>query len=162
GARRARDGPRGAPGTAMARRPVVDRLRPGARPVPPRGRGVPAGARGPRRGRPGIDRPGDRARIDPDLGVPGADAGALAARSGGGRPRPPDLPVLRQSDRRGGPRVSRDERALEAGLSDPAIPGVLATGELEVLGLLPHASNHTFLTRAKREAEEMLGVYKPR
>ena len=58
--------------------------------------------------------------------------------------------------------MSRDERALEAGLSDPAVPGVLATGELEVLGLLPHASNHTFLTRAKREAEEMLGVYKPR
>lgn len=58
--------------------------------------------------------------------------------------------------------MSRDERALEAGLTDPAVPRVLATGELEVLGLLPHASNHTFLARARREAEDMLGVYKPR
>ena len=62
---------------------------------------------------------------------------------------PADVPVLRQPDRRGGPRVSRDERALEAGLSDPAVPRVLGTGELEVLGLLPNASNHTFLARAK-------------
>ena len=58
--------------------------------------------------------------------------------------------------------MSRDERALEAGLSDPAVPRVLATGELEVLGLLPNASNHTFLARARREGEDMLGVYKPR
>jgi uncharacterized repeat protein (TIGR03843 family) len=58
--------------------------------------------------------------------------------------------------------VSRDERALEAGLTDPAVPRVLATGDLEVLGQLPNASNHTFLVRARREAEDMLGVYKPR
>jgi len=58
--------------------------------------------------------------------------------------------------------VSRDERALEAGLTDRAVPRVLATGELEVLGLLPNASNHTFLARARREGEDMLGVYKPR
>jgi uncharacterized repeat protein (TIGR03843 family) len=58
--------------------------------------------------------------------------------------------------------VSRDERALEAGLSDPAIPRVLATGELEVLGLLPNASNHTFLARARGDEEEMFAVYKPR
>jgi hypothetical protein len=58
--------------------------------------------------------------------------------------------------------VSRDERALEAGLSDPAVPRVLATGELEVLGLLPNASNHTFLTRARGGGEELLAVYKPR
>jgi hypothetical protein len=58
--------------------------------------------------------------------------------------------------------VSRDERALEAGLTDPAVPGVLATGELEVLGLLPNASNHTFLARAHGDGEEMLTVYKPR
>ena len=50
--------------------------------------------------------------------------------------------------------MSRDERALEAGLTDPAIPRVLATGELEVLGLLPNASNHTFLARARGEDEE--------
>jgi hypothetical protein len=58
--------------------------------------------------------------------------------------------------------VSRDERALEAGLTDPAIPRVLATGELEVLGLLPNASNHTFLARARDEGEETFAVYKPR
>jgi hypothetical protein len=58
--------------------------------------------------------------------------------------------------------VSRDERALEAGLSDPAVPRVLGTGELEVLGLLPNASNHTFLARAKSADEELLAVYKPR
>jgi hypothetical protein len=58
--------------------------------------------------------------------------------------------------------VSRDERALEAGLSDPAVPRVLGTGELEVLGLLPNASNHTFLARVRDGGEELLGVYKPR
>ena len=58
--------------------------------------------------------------------------------------------------------MSRDERALEAGLTDPAVPRVLATGELEILGLLPNASNHTFLARARLDDEEMLTVYKPR
>ena len=58
--------------------------------------------------------------------------------------------------------MSRDERALEAGLSDPAVPRVLATGELEVLGLLQNASNHTFLTRARGDGDELLAVYKPR
>jgi uncharacterized repeat protein (TIGR03843 family) len=58
--------------------------------------------------------------------------------------------------------VSRDERALEAGLSDPAVPRVLGTGQLEVLGLLPNASNHTFLARARSNDEELLTVYKPR
>ena len=58
--------------------------------------------------------------------------------------------------------MSRDERALEAGLSDPAVPRVLGTGELEVLGLLPNASNHTFLARVKSTEEELLAVYKPR
>lgn len=58
--------------------------------------------------------------------------------------------------------MSRDERALEAGLSDPAVPRILGTGELEVLGLLPNASNHTFLARAKSADEELLAVYKPR
>ena len=58
--------------------------------------------------------------------------------------------------------MSRDERALEAGLTDPAVPRVLATGDLEVLGLLPNASNHTYLVRAHSDDEEMLAVYKPR
>jgi hypothetical protein len=58
--------------------------------------------------------------------------------------------------------VSRDERALEAGLSDPAVPLALATGALEVLGLLPNASNHTFLARARGGDDDLLAVYKPR
>jgi uncharacterized repeat protein (TIGR03843 family) len=58
--------------------------------------------------------------------------------------------------------VSRDERALQAGLSDPAVPRPLATGELEILGLLPNASNHTFLVRAGVDDDALLAVYKPR
>ena len=58
--------------------------------------------------------------------------------------------------------MSRDERALEAGLSDPAVPRWLATGALEVLGRLPNASNHTFLARTRADDEVMLAVYKPR
>jgi hypothetical protein len=58
--------------------------------------------------------------------------------------------------------MSRDERALEAGLSDPTVPGVLASGSLEVLGLLPNASNGTFLARTTLDGEEELAVYKPR
>jgi hypothetical protein len=58
--------------------------------------------------------------------------------------------------------VSRDERALQAGLSAPAVPRARATGELEVLGLLPNASNHTFLVRARGDDEATLAVYKPR
>lgn len=58
--------------------------------------------------------------------------------------------------------MSRDERALEAALSDPAVPPALAHGDLEVLGLLPRSSNYTFLVRATDEAgEQALGVYKP-
>jgi phosphoinositide 3-/4-kinase-like protein len=58
--------------------------------------------------------------------------------------------------------VSRDERALEAGLTDPSVPRVLSAGTLEVLGLLPNASNRTFLARTRRADEDMLAVYKPR
>ena len=60
--------------------------------------------------------------------------------------------------------MSRDERALQAGLSDPAVPRALATAELEVLGLLPNASNHTFLVRPRADDGEhgILAVYKPR
>jgi hypothetical protein len=55
--------------------------------------------------------------------------------------------------------VSRDERALEAALTDPGVPRELAEGPLEVVGLLPNASNHTFLVRGGAGA---LAVYKPR
>ena len=40
-----------------------------------------------------------------------------------------------------------DERTLQAGLTDPRVPAALATGELEILGLLPNSSNYTFLAR---------------
>jgi uncharacterized repeat protein (TIGR03843 family) len=39
---------------------------------------------------------------------------------------------------------------------------LLETGELEVLGLLPRASNFTFLARVSRGGEQTLAVYKPR
>jgi hypothetical protein len=43
------------------------------------------------------------------------------------------------------------------------VPPAVAAGDLEVLGRLPHASNHTFLVRARTDAgEESLAVYKPR
>jgi uncharacterized repeat protein (TIGR03843 family) len=58
--------------------------------------------------------------------------------------------------------MSGDERALQAGLSDASVPHLLAAGELEVLGLLPNASNSTFLARAHEGAEQLLAVYKPR
>jgi len=58
--------------------------------------------------------------------------------------------------------VSRDERALRAGLSDPAVPPVMATGDLEILGLLPRSSNYTFLARAGEGDDAVLAVYKPR
>ena len=58
--------------------------------------------------------------------------------------------------------MSRDERALEAGLNDPTVPPALARGELEILGLLPRSSNYTFLVRATGEDnDQALGVYKP-
>jgi len=58
--------------------------------------------------------------------------------------------------------VSRDERALRAGLSDPAVPAAMAAGDLEILGLLPRSSNYTFLARAGEGDEGVLVVYKPR
>jgi len=55
--------------------------------------------------------------------------------------------------------VSGDERALEA-LSD--VPRALLEGDLEILGLMPGASNYTFLARARAGDEEALAIYKPR
>lgn len=54
--------------------------------------------------------------------------------------------------------MSRDERALGA-LSEAQ---VLAEGDLEILGLMPNASNYTFLARARAGGEEALAIYKPR
>ncbi len=59
--------------------------------------------------------------------------------------------------------MSRNERALEAGLSDPDVPVAMATGTLEILGLLPRSSNVTFLVRACDDGgSHTLAVYKPR
>ena len=58
--------------------------------------------------------------------------------------------------------MSRDERALVTGLSDPAVPPAMATGDLEILGLLPRSSNYTVLARAGDGDDAVLVVYKPR
>jgi hypothetical protein len=59
--------------------------------------------------------------------------------------------------------VPRDERSLGAAdLSDSAVPRALALGEMELLGLLPNASNYTFLARCRADEDEVLAVYKPR
>ena len=56
-----------------------------------------------------LDGPADA----PAVGDARADAGADPARGRRRRARPAGLPVLRQPDRPGGPRVPRHERALE-------------------------------------------------
>jgi hypothetical protein len=38
---------------------------------------------------------------------------------------------------------------------------ILATGDLEVVGLVPWSSNYTYLMKVKRQADEMLAIYKP-
>jgi uncharacterized repeat protein (TIGR03843 family) len=59
--------------------------------------------------------------------------------------------------------MSRDERALQAGLSDPAVPPVLAVGELEILGLMPRSSNYTFLASVHGDGDDdVMAIYKPR
>lgn len=58
--------------------------------------------------------------------------------------------------------MSRDERALQAGLSDPAVPSALARGALTILGLMPNSSNYTFLAKAETSEAEVLTIYKPR
>ena len=58
--------------------------------------------------------------------------------------------------------MPRNERALETGLTEPRDLSVLASGDLEILGLLPNSSNYTFLARARTSDREVLAVYKPR
>ncbi|HSL09930.1 MAG TPA: SCO1664 family protein [Actinomycetota bacterium] len=43
-----------------------------------------------------------------------------------------------------------------------AVPRALAVGDMEILGLLPGASNATLLTRCVADDDEVLAVYKPR
>jgi hypothetical protein len=59
--------------------------------------------------------------------------------------------------------MPRDERTLETRLTPPAVPDAIASGDLEILGLLPNSSNATFLARASAPGgERRLAVYKPR
>ena len=48
------------------------------------------------------------------------------------------------------------------GVAAPETLTLLETGDLEVLGLLPRASNFTFLARVSSGGEQTLAVYKPR
>jgi uncharacterized repeat protein (TIGR03843 family) len=41
------------------------------------------------------------------------------------------------------------------------IPSALAHGTMEVLGLMPNASNYTFLARCVADGDEVLAIYKP-
>jgi hypothetical protein len=50
----------------------------------------------------------------------------------------------------------------EGVVDSPETLALLETGELEVLGLLPRASNFTFLARVSGGEEQTLAVYKPR
>ncbi len=52
-----------------------------------------------------------------------------------------------------GPALSRDRDEVLA---------LLREGDLELLGLLPRSSNHTFLARVRDAPEPLLAVYKPR
>ncbi len=58
------------------------------------------------------------------------------------------------------PAAARPEPVEPA--SDAEALALLERGELEVLGLLPRASNFTFLARVHDDASQTLAVYKPR
>lgn len=61
--------------------------------------------------------------------------------------------------------MSGDERPRGVALGGLAVGEaleLLARGELEVLGLLPRATNHTFLARVRAGSTEIRAVYKPR
>jgi len=52
---------------------------------------------------------------------------------------------------------------MTTGVDDrEAVTALLAHGEVEIEGLLPHSSNYTFLARVRSGRDEMLAVYKPR
>lgn len=57
-----------------------------------------------------------------------------------------------------GDAIAPDDLAVD----DRTVLGVLARGEIEPLGLLPRSSNMTFLVRVRDDADEVLGVYKPK
>lgn len=57
--------------------------------------------------------------------------------------------------------MSGNERPQEAGLGLSTAVDVLAGGELQILGLMPNASNYTFLVEVGGGEERTLAVYKP-
>lgn len=56
----------------------------------------------------------------------------------------------------------RDGTDAEPIPDDAGTIALLQRGTIEVLGLLPRASNFTFLARVRADQEQMLAVYKPR
>ena len=65
------------------------------------------------------------------------------------------------------PRAERAPHDGRVALSGAATPrgealALLAGGEMEVLGLMPDASNSTFLARVRDDRRSLLAVYKPR
>jgi uncharacterized repeat protein (TIGR03843 family) len=58
--------------------------------------------------------------------------------------------------------VSEPGAAPQTALDHADVVRVLEQGEIEPLGVLPRASNHTFLARVRRGGDELLAVYKPR
>lgn len=58
--------------------------------------------------------------------------------------------------------MSRDERSLPTGSILTEVPPALVSGSLELLGLLPHSSNYTFLAGVSSAGgDDLLVVYKP-
>jgi len=55
-----------------------------------------------------------------------------------------------------------DERSPRLTLGDVDVLSLLGSGAMEILGLLPRASNYTFLARVTGEGGDSLAVYKPR
>jgi hypothetical protein len=56
--------------------------------------------------------------------------------------------------------VPRDERSPQAAHVSDAL-ALLAEGEIELVGLMPNASNYTFLARCRLGEDETLAIYKP-
>ena len=73
-----------------------------------------------------------------------------------GEPERP--PSERRTDDPHGPDGTDVERIRD----DAAALALLERGTIEVLGLLPRASNFTFLARVRADRDQMLAVYKPR
>ena len=51
--------------------------------------------------------------------------------------------------------MPRDERPLVEPLTPAAVPAAIASGTLELIGLLPNSSNYTFLARAWAQARTL-------